>query len=146
MSKVIVIVGGVAGGMSCAARIRRLDEEATIIVYEKGSAVSFANCGMPYYVGGIIADRANMIVQSRETLRGRYNLEINVRHEVTKILPEEKEVEVRNLETGETYRRSYDTLVLAPGAEPIRPPIPGIDSEHVLTLNSLDDMDKIKAK
>ena len=146
MSKVIVIVGGVAGGMSCAARIRRLDEEATIVVYEKGGAVSFANCGMPYYVGGVIADRANMIVQSKETLRGRYNLEIHVRHEVTKILPDEKAVEVMNLESGETLRRSYDTLVLAPGAEPIRPPVPGIDNEKVLTLNSLDDMDKIKAK
>lgn len=146
MSNVIVIVGGVAGGMSCAARIRRLDEEATIVVYEKGGAVSFANCGMPYYVGGVIADRANMIVQSKETLRGRYDLEIHVRHEVTKIFPDEKAVEVKNLESGEVIRRNYDTLVLAPGAEPIRPPVPGIDDEKVLTLNSLDDMDKIKAK
>lgn len=146
MSKVIVIVGGVAGGMSCAARIRRLDEESTIVVYEKGQAVSFANCGMPYYVGGVIADRANMIVQSKETLKGRYNLEIHTRHEVTKILPDEKVVEVLDLEKGETLRRAYDTLVLAPGAEPIRPPVPGIDHEKVLTLNNLDDMDKIKAK
>lgn len=143
MSKTIVIVGGVAGGMSCAARIRRLDESAEIIVFEKGGAVSFANCGMPYYVGGVIEDRANMIVQSAGTLLGRYRLQIRTGHEVTRILPGEKAVEVKNLATGESLRQAYDVLVLAPGAAPVRPDIAGVDGPNVLTLNNLDDMDRM---
>lgn len=143
MAKTIVIVGGVAGGMSCAARIRRLDETAEVIVYEKGKAVSFANCGMPYYVGGVIEDRAHMIVQSGQTLLGRYRLQIRTGHEVTRILRQEKAVEVKSLESGEVSRQSYDVLVLAPGAMPVKPAIPGVDGQNVLTLNSLDDMDSM---
>jgi len=146
MSKRVLIVGGVAGGMSCAARIKRLDESAEVVVFEKGGAVSFANCGMPYYVGGVIPDRASMIVQTAETLKGRYDLDIRVRHEVTRILAAEKAVEARNLETGETLRESYDTLVLATGAAPMRPPIPGLDGEKVCTLNNLDDMDRMRTR
>lgn len=146
MSKTVVIVGGVAGGMSCAARIKRLDESAEVIVYEKGGAVSFANCGMPYYVGGIIEDRANMIVQSAETLNGRYGLTIKTRHEVQCILPDEKRIEVQNLLTGEMHEQAYDVLVLATGAAPITPDIKGASLPHVITLNNLDDMDVMKAR
>jgi NADPH-dependent 2,4-dienoyl-CoA reductase/sulfur reductase-like enzyme/peroxiredoxin family protein/TusA-related sulfurtransferase/rhodanese-related sulfurtransferase len=144
MSKTIVIVGGVAGGMSCAARIKRLDESATILIFEKGTAVSFANCGMPYYIGGVIEDRATMIVQSEETLKGRYGLAIRTRHEVTRVFPSEKVVEVRDLNSGTEFRQPYDVLVLAPGAAPIRPPLPGADGPNVYTLNNLDDMDRLK--
>ncbi|NLV46370.1 MAG: FAD-dependent oxidoreductase [Candidatus Hydrogenedentes bacterium] len=146
MAKTIVIVGGVAGGMSCAARIKRLDESLEVIVYEKGEAVSFANCGMPYYVGGVIEDRANMIVQSAETLRARYGLDIRTGHEVRRIDIANKMVEVINLKDGQTSRQSYDVLVLAPGAAPIRPDIPGINGPAVYTLNSLNDMDRLKDK
>ncbi len=146
MSRTIVIIGGVAGGMSCAARIKRMDETANVIVYEKGESVSFANCGMPYYVGGVIEDRANMIVQSAETLKGRYGLAIRTGHEVIRIFPREKAVEVRELSSGAVSRQSYDVLVLAPGAAPIRPAIPGLDTPTVCTLNSLYDMDDLKKR
>jgi len=132
--------------MSCAARIKRLDESAAVTVFERGGAVSFANCGMPYYVGGVIQDRAGMIVQTAETLRGRYGLRIHTRHEVTRIFPDEKAVEVKNLETGETTRHAYDALMIATGAAPVRPPIPGLDADKVCTLNSLDDMDKMRER
>lgn len=146
MSKTVVIIGGVAGGMSCAARIKRLDESLEVIVFEKGGAVSFANCGMPYFVGGVIEDRANMIVQSAETLTARYGLDIRTNHEVTAIRPSEKLVEVQDLNNGNVFRQSYDILVLAPGAEPMRPGIPGINGTNVYTLNSLADMDGMKGK
>lgn len=146
MSKTIVVVGGVAGGMSCAARIKRLDENATVIVYEKGKAVSFANCGMPYYIGGVIEDRANMIVQTADTLKGRYGLSIKVRHEVTRVLAADNCIEVLDLDSGQVHRHNYDVLVLATGAAPIRPGISGIDLPHVYTLNNLEDMDRLKEK
>lgn len=146
MAKTVVIVGGVAGGMSCAARIRRLDEKSTIIIYEKGPSVSFANCGMPYYVGGVIENRNAMIVQTAETLQARYNLQIHTRHLVEKILPDEKQVIVKNLISGETHVQTYDVLVLATGASPIIPDIPGSTKEHVCTLTTLDDMDRVREK
>lgn len=146
MSKTIVIVGGVAGGMSCAARIKRLDEEAQVIVYEKGDAVSFANCGMPYFIGGVIEDRSSLIVQTVETLEGRYGITMRTNHEVVCIHTNDKTVEVRDMRSGGVSLQSYDTLVLAPGASPVRPAIPGVDAPHVHTLNSLADMDHLKEK
>ncbi|MGD8240735.1 MAG: FAD-dependent oxidoreductase, partial [Armatimonadota bacterium] len=139
----LLIVGGVAGGMSAAARARRLDEDAEIIVFEKGPHVSFANCGMPYFVGGTIEDRSDLLVQTPERLRRRFNLDVRVRNEVTVIDRERKRVSVRDLKRQRTYTEAYDRLVLAPGAVPIRPPIPGVDEEGVHVLRDLTDMDRI---
>jgi len=145
MSKGVVVIGGVAGGMSCAARLRRLDESLTVTVFEKGRDVSFANCGMPYYIGGVIKDRENMVVQTAESLRGRYNLDIRTRHEVTSIDRKTKKVVVKNLETGETFSEPYDQLVLSPGAAPFKPDFPGSSQPNVFVLNNLADMDAINA-
>ena len=145
MSKRVVIVGGVAGGMSCAARLRRLDESLNIVVFEKGNDVSFANCGMPYYIGGVIPKRSELLVQTPQTLRGRYDLDIRPRHEVVRVDRPNKRVEVKNLQTGETFFDPYDTLVLSPGAAPFRPEFPGSDQPNVFVLNDLADMDAINA-
>ncbi len=145
MTKRIVVVGGVAGGMSCAARLKRLDASLEVTVFEKGPDVSFANCGMPYYIGGVITDRAGMAVQTPDTLRARYGLDIFTRHEVTSIDPANRTVSVKNLDTGASSITEYDSLVLAPGAEPIRLPIPGLDAPHVFVLSDLNDMDSISA-
>ena len=142
-SKKIVIVGGVAGGASAAARARRLSEEAEIILLERGPYVSFANCGLPYHIGGEIADRDRLLVTTPEQLRARFRIDVRTRNEAAGINPAKKEVEIKNLETGKTYHESYDTLVLSPGAEPIRPPIPGIDNPKILTLRNMEDMDRI---
>ena len=139
----IIIVGGVAGGMSCAARIKRLDDTAEVTVFEKGQDVSFANCGMPYYIGGVITDRQRMHVQTPDALNARYGLDVRVRHEVTQINRQEKQIQVKNLDTGETHQEAYDKLVLSPGAAPFRPPIPGADGDNVFVLNDLADMDAI---
>ncbi len=139
----LVIIGGVAGGASAAARARRLSEEAEIILLERGPSVSFANCGLPYHIGGVIADRGRLLVTTPENLRARFRIGVRTRSEVTAIDPEKKEVEIKNLASGEVYRESYDALILSPGAEPIRPPIPGIDSPNVLTLRNMEDMDRI---
>lgn len=138
-----VIVGGVAGGASAAARMRRLDEFAEIVVLERGNYVSFANCGLPYHIGGVIPERENLLVQTREELSRTFNLDIRVRHEVVSLDPENKQVVVRKLDSGDEYSQSYDKLLLSPGAEPLRPPIPGIDSKRILTLRSMEDMDRI---
>jgi NADPH-dependent 2,4-dienoyl-CoA reductase/sulfur reductase-like enzyme/peroxiredoxin family protein/rhodanese-related sulfurtransferase/TusA-related sulfurtransferase len=142
-AKKIVIIGGVAGGASAAARARRLSEEAEIILLERGPYVSFANCGLPYHIGGEIADRDRLLVTTPEQLRKRFRIDVRTRNEVTAIQPSEKMVEIKNLETGKTYRESYDALILSPGAEPVRPPIPGIGSPKVLTLRNMEDMDRI---
>ncbi|MFA7256478.1 MAG: FAD-dependent oxidoreductase [Kiritimatiellales bacterium] len=142
-AKKIVIIGGVAGGASAAARARRLSEETEIILLERGPYVSFANCGLPYHIGGEIADRDRLLVTTPEQLRTRFRIDVRTRNEVTAIDPEKKEVEIKNLESGEVYRESYDSLVLSPGAEPIRPPIPGIDNPNVLSLRNMEDMDRI---
>ena len=142
-AKKIVIIGGVAGGASAAARARRLSEEAEIILLERGPYVSFANCGLPYHIGGEIADRDRLLVTTPEQLRKRFRIDVRTRNEVTAIQPAEKTVEIKNLETGKTYRESYDSLILSPGAEPVRPPIPGIGSPKVLTLRNMEDMDRI---
>ncbi len=142
-SKKIVIIGGVAGGASAAARARRLSENSEIILIERGPYVSFANCGLPYHIGGEIADRDRLLVTTPEQLRTRFRIDVRTLNEVTAIDPAKKEVEIKNLESGEVYTETYDALVLSPGAEPIRPPIPGIDSPKVLTLRNMEDMDRI---
>lgn len=146
MSKKILIVGGVAGGASTAARLRRLDEEAEIIMFERGEFISFANCGLPYYIGDVIKRREALLVQTLDGMTGRFNMDIRVFSEVTKINPEEKKVSVRNLKTGEEYEESYDKLVLSPGASPLLPPIPGIDkAKNLFTLRNIPDTDAIKS-
>lgn len=139
----IVIIGGVAGGASAAARARRLSEEAEIILLERGPYVSFANCGLPYHIGGEIADRDRLLITTPEQLCARFRIDVRTRNEVIAIDRVKKEVEIKNCPTGEVYRASYDALVLSPGAEPIRPPIPGIDHPNVLTLRNMEDMDCI---
>ena len=141
--KKIVVIGGVAGGASAAARARRLSEEAEIILLERGPYVSFANCGLPYHIGGEIADRKRLLVTTPENLRSRFRIVVRTRSEVTAIDPARKEIEIKNLENGEVDRETYDALVLSPGAESIRPPIPGIGSRSVLTLRNMEDMDRI---
>ncbi len=141
--KKLVIVGGVAGGASAAARARRLSEEAEIVLLERGPDISFANCGLAYHIGGEIEERQRLLVTTPEKLRARFRIDVRTRSEVTALDPVAKEVEVRCLESGKLYRERYDALVLSPGAEPLRPPIPGIASERILTLRTLADMDRI---
>lgn len=140
-----VIVGGVAGGASAAARLRRLDEKAEIIVMERGGYVSFANCGLPYYIGGEIGDESELTLQTPESFRARFNIDVRINNNVTAINPDEKTVEVKNTVTGKVYAESYDNLILSPGAEPIMPPIPGADSRRVFTLRNIPDTLKIKS-
>ena len=142
-TKKIVVIGGVAGGASAAARARRLSEDAEIILLERGPYVSFANCGLPYHIGGEIADRDRLLVTTPDNLRARFRISVRTRNEAIAIDPVKKEVEVKNIASGEVYREGYDALILSPGAEPIRPPIPGIDSPSVLTLRNMEDMDRI---
>ncbi|MFE0556615.1 CoA-disulfide reductase [Paenibacillus sp. NPDC058910] len=145
MSKKIVIVGGVAGGASAAARLRRLDESSTIILVERGEYISFANCGLPYYIGETIQDRNKLMVQTVPGLSSRYQLDIRNLSEVTSIQRDEKMVTIKNLKTGETYTESYDYLILSPGAKPIVPDIPGLsESRNVFTLRNIPDTDRIK--
>lgn len=139
----ILIVGGVAGGASAAARARRLSEHATIIVFERGPHVSFANCGLPYHIGGVIEERKRLLVQTPESLNARFDLDVRVHSEVLAIDRAAKRVRVRHAKTGREYDEAYDALVLSPGAEPIRPPIPGAADPRVHTLRSLGDMDAI---
>lgn len=143
MKKKIIIVGGVAGGASTAARLRRLDETAEIIMLEKGDYISFANCGLPYYIGEKIKDREKLIVQTPENMMARFNLDIRTNSEAIKVDTVNNTVKIKN-KLGETYDETYDYLVLSPGAKPIKPPIPGINSERILTLRNIPDTDKIK--
>ena len=143
MAKRILIVGGVAGGASAAARLRRLDETAEIIMFERGDYISFANCGLPYYIGGEIKDRDDLLLQTPESFKKRFNIEVRIRNEVTAIDPGKKQINVKNLSSGESYSESYDKLILSPGAEPVRPPIPGIDSDRIFTLRNVPDTDLI---
>jgi len=140
----IVIVGGVAGGASAAARARRLSEDAEIVLFERGPDVSFANCGMPYYLGGEIADREKLLVVTPERLRERYRLDVRVRSSVEAIDRQAKKVRIHDLALGRVYEETYDKLILAPGAAPLRPPIPGIDLPGIYTLRNLQDVDRIK--
>lgn len=146
MSKKIIIVGGVAGGASTAARLRRLDENAEIIMFEKGEYISFANCGLPYYIGEIIKEREKLIVQTVDEMINKFNLDIRNLSEVVKIDKENNKITVKNLKNNEIYEESYDTLVLSPGASPIKPNIRGIEEcENLYTLRNIPDTDKIKA-
>jgi NADPH-dependent 2,4-dienoyl-CoA reductase/sulfur reductase-like enzyme/rhodanese-related sulfurtransferase len=142
----LLIVGGVAGGASAAARARRLSEDAQIILFERGPDVSFANCGLPYYVGGEIAERDKLLVVTPERLQTRFKLDVRTRSSVEGIDRAAKKVRVRDLSTGREYEESYDKLILAPGAAPLRPPIPGIDLPGIYTLRNLQDVDRIKQK
>ncbi|MDA3901638.1 MAG: FAD-dependent oxidoreductase [Spirochaetes bacterium] len=139
------IIGGVAGGATFAARLRRLDEHAKIILFERGEHVSFANCGLPYYIGGTIPERESLFLMSPEGLQQRLNIEVRIMNEVTSVLPETKEIRVRDLATGDEYTENYDTLLMSPGAEPLRPPIDGIGSEKIFTLRNVPDSDAIKS-
>jgi NADPH-dependent 2,4-dienoyl-CoA reductase/sulfur reductase-like enzyme/rhodanese-related sulfurtransferase len=141
----LVIVGGVAGGASAAARARRLSEAAEVVVFERGPDVSFANCGLPYHVGNVIPDRTRLLVATPGRLRERFNLDVRVRSEVVSIDRAAKAVRVRDLATGRGYDERYDRLILAPGAAPLRPQISGADRPHVFTLRTLADADMIKA-
>ncbi len=141
----VIIVGGVAGGASVAARLRRMDEQAEILLLERGPYISFANCGLPYYVGGVIAERDKLLVQTPEAFRARFNVDVRVLNEVTRIDRAAKQVQVKNLQTGELYVESYDKLVLSPGAAPIVPPLPGVDLPGVFTLRNIPDVDRIVA-
>ncbi|SNX54017.1 CoA-disulfide reductase [Thermoanaerobacterium sp. RBIITD] len=140
----VLIVGGVAGGASAAARLRRLDENAEIILFEKGEYISFANCGLPYYIGEVIKDREKLIVETPEAMSKRFKIDVRINSEVTKILPNEKAVIVYDKLHDKTYKESYDKLILSPGAEPIKPPMPGIDGENVFTLRNIPDTYMIK--
>ena len=139
-----MIIGGVAGGATAAARLRRLDEKAEIIILERGEYVSFANCGLPYYIGGVITDRADLTLQTPESFKARFNIDVRVLNEAVKINPNTKTVTVKNLRTGETYEETYDNLILSMGAEPIRPNIKGADGSNVFTLRNIPDTLKIK--
>ena len=139
-----IIVGGVAGGASAAARLRRLDEKAEIILLERGEFVSFANCGLPYYIGGVIKDKENLKVQTPQRFKSRFNVDVRVCHEAIEILSKQKLIRVKDLKTNEIYEESYDTLILSMGAAPIVPKIEGVHLEHVFTLRNIPDTVKIK--
>lgn len=144
--KKILIVGGVAGGATAAARLRRLDETSQIIMFERGEYISFANCGLPYYIGGVIENREALLVQTVEGMSKRFNLDIRNFSEVVSIDPENKTISVKNLKTNEEYKESYDELILSPGASPTKPPIPGLDkADNVFTLRNIPDTYRIKA-
>ena len=140
----VVIVGGVAGGATAAARIRRLDEQAEIVVFERSGYVSYANCGLPYYIGGVIRDPEELTLQTPESFRQRFRVEMRVRHEVTALHPERKSVTVRDLESGAVFEESYDKLLLSPGAKPTRPPLPGTGSKRLFTLRTVEDTFRIR--
>lgn len=139
-----VIIGGVAGGASTAARLRRMDENAQIILFEKGEHVSYANCGLPYYIGDVITDRNKLFVQTAAGFKQRFNIDVRVSSEVLSIDTTTKQVEVKDLLSGKIYTETYDKLVLSPGAEPIRPPLEGINSRGIFTLRNVTDTDLIK--
>ncbi len=140
----VVIVGGVAGGAAAAARLRRLDEQAEIVVFEQSGYVSYANCGLPYYIGGVIEDPEELTLQTPESFFSRFRVEMKVRHEVTAIHPDRKTVSVKKLETGEEFEERYDRLILSPGAKPTQPRLPGVGLEKLFTLRTVEDTFRIK--
>ena len=140
----VLIVGGVAGGATAAARIRRLDETAEITVFERSGYISYANCGLPYYIGGVITDPEELTLQTPESFFSRFRINMKVHHEVTAIHPNQKTISVRNLETGEEFEESYDKLLLSPGAKPTQPRLPGVGIKKVFTLRTVEDTFHIK--
>ena len=140
----VVIVGGVAGGATAAARIRRLDEHAQIVVFERSGFISYANCGLPYHIGGVIEDPEELTLQTPESFYERFRIQMKVHHEVVSVHPDRKTVLVKNLKTGEVFEESYDKLLLSPGAKPVRPDLPGIDSHKLFTLRTVEDTFQIK--
>ena len=140
----IIIVGGVAGGASCAARLRRLDEEAEILMVERGPYVSYANCGLPYHVGGTIEQEASLLVATEQTFREQFAIDVRTRCEVVGISAAQKTVDLKNHVTGEITTESYDKLVLSPGAAPIRPPLPGIDLPGIYSVRTVPDARAIR--
>ena len=140
-----IIVGAVAGGASTAARLRRLDEHAEIIIFEKGEYISYANCGLPYYIGNVISDRNKLFVQTAAAFNQRFKIDVRVQTEVLEVNAEMKTIKARNQKTGDVYFETFDKLVLSPGAEPIRPPLPGISHEGIFTLRNVNDTDFIKS-
>ena len=140
----VVIVGGVAGGATAAARIRRLDEQAEIVVFERSGFISYANCGLPYYIGDVITDPDELTLQTPESFFTRFRVNMKVRHEVTAIHPDRKTVSVKNLETGEEFEESYDKLLLSPGAKPTQPRLPGVGLDRLFTLRTVEDTFRIK--
>lgn len=138
-----IIIGGVAGGATAAARIRRADEGAEIVMLERGKYISYANCGLPYYIGGVISDRERLFVQTPESFGKRFNIDVRVENEVVEIQPKEHTVTIRRKD-GSLYKETYDKLLLSPGASPVRPPLPGIDAEGIFTLRNVNDTDRIK--
>ena len=145
MAKKTVIIGGVAGGATTAARLRRRDESMEIVVLEKGEYISYANCGLPYYIGDVITRRESLLLQTPEAMKMKFNVDVRTSNKVMEIHPEEKKILVRNVKTDEWYEESYDNLVLATGSSPIKPPIPGIDGDGIFTLWTVPDTDRIKA-
>ena len=140
----VVIVGGVAGGATAAARLRRLDEQAEIVVFERSGFISYANCGLPYYIGDVITDPQDLTLQTPESFFSRFRVNMKVRHEVTALHPEKHTVSVKNLKTGEEFEESYDKLILSPGAKPAQPPVPGTDLKKLFTLRTVEDTLSIK--
>lgn len=140
----IVIVGGVAGGATAAARLRRLDEQAEIVVFERSGFISYANCGLPYYIGDVITDSDQLTLQTPESFHSRFRVSMKVHHEVTALHPEKHMVSVKNLETGEEFQETYDKLILSPGAKPTKPRLPGTDMEKFFTLRTVEDTLRIK--
>ncbi|MEA5066715.1 MAG: FAD-dependent oxidoreductase, partial [Eubacteriales bacterium] len=134
-----IIVGGVAGGASAAARLRRLDEDMDIVLLERGEHISYANCGLPYYIGGEITDRDELTLMTPESFRRRFRVDVRVQNEAVAIDPKRRVVTIKDDATGNTYEETYDKLILSPGAEPVRPPLPGIDDRRVFTLRTIPD-------
>lgn len=145
MRKKTVIIGGVAAGASAAARLRRRDQQAEIVIYERGPYISYANCGLPYYVGGVIEEKSELLLQTPGMMKKRFDIDVRVLHEVTAIRPAEKKIVVKDLESGRTFEDDYDKLLIATGSSPIKPPLEGIDGKHIFTLWTVPDTEKIKA-
>ena len=140
----VVIIGGVAGGATAAARIRRLDEQAEIVVFERSGYISYANCGLPYYIGDVITSRGDLTLQTPESFFARFRVDMKVRHEVTAIHPDRKTVSIKNLDSGEAFEESYDKLILSPGAKPAQPRLPGTGIDKLFTLRTVEDTFRIK--